>query len=322
MIIDEDIYELTGPDVWTGRLPSNNDMHYWHQVVSRSDIRSMPEKISKHSFGIIGYACDEGVRRNQGRVGASAGPDQVRERLSKLSWHHDAEVHDFGNVRCDDGHLGASQLGLATVIATVLEYNHFPIVIGGGHDIAWGHFQGLKRHLGKETSIGVINFDAHLDLRPVVDQGNSGTPFNQILHEFPNSKYFAVGIQKRSNNKELYKIAKDQNVSMVHLPECSLNEIDVVKDRLEAFINSVDSIYVTIDLDGFSAAYAPGVSAPSPLGLRPEFVMELMTHIFNSRKVVSCDLAELNPTYDRDHLTARLAAILVDHMVGGICRNN
>lgn len=320
MIIDEHVYELVRPDVWSGRLPSNDDVHYWHQVVTRSDIRTMPEKANDHSFGIIGYACDEGVRRNQGRVGAKDGPDEVRDRLSKLSWHHDALVYDFGNVLCKDDHLEASQLALATVVATILEYQSFPIVIGGGHDIAWGHFQGLKKHLGNETSIGIINFDAHLDLRPVVKAGNSGTPFNQILNEFPDSKYFAIGIQKRSNNKGLYQIAADHDVSIVHLPECSMDGIEKIKHRLNSFIDSVDKIYVSIDLDGFAASYAPGVSAPSPLGLRPEFVMLLLSHIFNSQKVFSCDMAELNPTYDRDHLTARLAGILVDHMVGELCR--
>ena len=66
---------------------------------------------------------------------------------------------------------------------------------------------------------------------------------------------------------------------------------------------------------GFSSAYAPGVSAPSSLGMEPLFVLELLKHIFKSNKIVSCDIAELNPTYDIDGITASLAARLVDIIV-------
>ena len=71
---------------------------------------------------------------------------------------------------------------------------------------------------------------------------------------------------------------------------------------------------MSIDLDGFSSAYAPGVSAPSPLGFAPHFVYKILSFIFASKKVISCDLAELNPTLDQDNITSNLAAKLVDHI--------
>ena len=76
-------------------------------------------------------------------------------------------------------------------------------------------------------------------------------------------------------------------------------------------MDEVDCIYLTIDLDGFSSAYCPGVSAPSPIGFQPKFALELINHIFNSRKVISCDIAEMNPVYDKNQITALLAADLI-----------
>jgi formiminoglutamase len=70
-----------------------------------------------------------------------------------------------------------------------------------------------------------------------------------------------------------------------------------------------------IDLDGFSSAYAPGVSAPSPLGFAPLFVYKVLAYVFESKKVISCDIAELNPDFDIDENTASLAAKLIDYMI-------
>ena len=68
-------------------------------------------------------------------------------------------------------------------------------------------------------------------------------------------------------------------------------------------------------MDGFSSAYAPGVSAPSTLGLTPNFVYEALAFLFQSKKVISCDIAELNPDFDIDKRTADLAAKLVDCLI-------
>ena len=67
--------------------------------------------------------------------------------------------------------------------------------------------------------------------------------------------------------------------------------------------------------DAFSSAYAPGVSAPSPFGLTPEFGLKVLEYLFASKKVISADIAEMNPTYDLDDCSATLVARLVDYMV-------
>lgn len=77
-------------------------------------------------------------------------------------------------------------------------------------------------------------------------------------------------------------------------------------------------MYLTIDLDGFSSAYAPGVSAPSPDGFDPVFIYKVLDFVLKSKKVISCDIAELNPDFDIDENTAFLAARLVDYIAQNI----
>ena len=91
-----------------------------------------------------------------------------------------------------------------------------------------------------------------------------------------------------------------------------------LKKKLQNFMGQVDHLYLSIDMDGFSSAFAPGVSAPSPLGFEPKVVFKLLKWILNSKKVRACDIAELNPSYDQDEQTARLAATLIDFIVDRI----
>ena len=184
-------------------------------------------------------------------------------------------------------------------------------------------FIGLREAIKKSSKnkIGIINFDAHFDLRPVETKPNSGTPFNQIINEQKQQNshvdYFAIGIQRQSNIKQLFDIAEQENVEFVVNYDCesSRAELQILKDKLKPFIDRNDYLYITIDMDGFSSAYAPGVSAPSPLGFTPYFVFKMLKFLFKTNKVLSCDIAELNPTLDRDHLTANLAAKIVDFIV-------
>jgi formiminoglutamase len=309
---------------WTGRK-SNPDIgnQYWYQEIELYDISDVTDK-KQIDIALLGYVCDEGVRRNLGRVGSEQGPRVIRERLAKLPVHFNSKrVADVGDVICIDEDMESCQFAFSKIISLLIIRKIFPLAIGGGHDMAYGHFMGIRDAI-KNTSkkkIGIINFDAHFDLRPVEGKSNSGTPFNQIITELKKYNetvdYFTIGIQRQSNTKELFEIAKKHQVDYAINYDCesSNEEMKSLQQRLIPFITRNDYLYLTIDLDGFSSAYAPGVSAPSPLGFTPYFVFKMLRFLFETKKVISCDIVELNPTLDRDDLTANLAAKLVDFIV-------
>ncbi|TBN02474.1 formimidoylglutamase [Hyunsoonleella flava] len=313
-------YEPGQQKLWTGRQTSAGiEPQYWYQHIRCANLMNLKDSKTP-SFGLIGYACDAGVKRNFGRTGAKGGPDEVRKKLGKLPLHFDKDVVDFGNVNCLDADLESCQKAFSLVIANVIDKDVFPIGMGGGHDIAYAHYMGLRQALPKKR-IGIINFDAHFDLRPVESQPNSGTPFNEILKEFENKgeavDYFAIGIQKQSNTKQIFEIANRFNVNFVFNDVCDNSEENLfqLQTALKPIIRNNDYLYITIDLDGFSSAYASGVSAPSPFGFSPVFVYKVLEFLLKSGKMVSCDIAELNPKYDKDALTASLAAKLIDFII-------
>ena len=315
-------YEQPQKTDWSGR-PTNPEIgkQYWHQHIEFSDLNSMEEasvKDNRH-IGLLGYACDEGVRRNLGRIGAKHGPYACRQQLAKLAYHTpEKTVFDFGNVVCSDHEMEACQDNLRKAVSALLRSSIFPIIIGGGHDITYGHFKGVREALinTSKPKIGIINFDAHFDLRPLEDQPSSGTPFYQILTEYPETtQYFALGIQEQSNTKELFNIAEAKNVDFLLNYECEVSNFEFIKSRLSDFVDKNDWLYVTLDMDGFASSYAPGVSAPSPLGFTPYFVLKTLKFLLDTKKVMSFDIAEINPEYDKDNLTANLAARIIDFVV-------
>lgn len=308
-------YHPTQPAVWTGRATAPHETAaYWYQLVQCLDYAV--DAIPAATVALIGYACDEGVKRNQGRIGAAEGPVVIRTRLGKVANHvNDKLVIDLGDVICEDDNMEACQKTYAELITAMIQQNTLPIGLGGGHDIAFGSFMGVWNAVKTKERhrVGIINFDAHFDLREPTGLGNSGTPFKQILDGFGEAvNYYAIGIQRAANTAGLFKTAEADNVHYLEIDECTDEKVG---DLLQKAILANDYLYITIDLDGFSSAYAPGVSAPSPMGFNPAFVLKWVTTLLASKKVVTCDLAELNPGLDRDNSTANLAARLIELIV-------
>lgn len=316
-------YKKTEDTIWVGRKSDQN--LYLHEKVTCIDLENETFKVgSLKKIGVLGYACDEGVKRNHGRTGAVKGPDDIRKMLAKLPNHlyDNTALLDVGTIECLDGDMENAQNQLAETVTQLLQKNVFPIVLGGGHDMAYGHYNGIKKHLNSKEenkSIGIINFDAHFDLRSNENGNNSGTPFYQISQDCKEAashfNYLCLGIREDANTSVLFDTAKTFGVSYIERGRFNTHYLSSIAKEIRDFITSVDYIYVSIDLDGFSSAYAPGVSAASPMGFAPDIVLESLKLIIDSKKMISLDIAEMNPSYDIDNQTAKLAASLVHFVI-------
>lgn len=309
-------YSPTNKEIWSGRT-SDQKLYLHEKVECINIVKDDQLSFHKKAFGLVGYVCDEGVRRNQGRVGAVLGPEAIRKTLSKFPNHlsESTDLLDCGNISCIDGGMEVAQNHLSRVVTKLLRQDVFPILLGGGHDIAYGHYNGIKNHLGPGKNIGIINFDAHFDLRSNTNGTNSGTPFYQIgvdcKSENIDFNYLCIGIRKDANDRQLFETATTLGVEFIETNQFTIENAEVIVRTLLDFISKVDYLYVTIDLDGFSSAYAPGVSAPSPMGFSPKMVVKALEVIIASKKLISMDVAEMNPTYDIDNRTSKLAASLI-----------
>ncbi len=315
----KNLYVKPNPELWTGR--KSEAKLYWHEKIQFLNLEeNHTSELEGQNIAILGYACDEGVRRNQGRVGAKNAPDALRKSLAKQANHLPENFHlfDVGNVICENQNLEHTHQVIENQIFKLLKSNLFPIVLGGGHDLAYPHYRAIKSYLSENQCIGIINLDAHFDLRIKTDQANSGTPFYQIATEAAENKfhYLCLGIQKQANTTELFQTAEKFGVNYLMNDEYTITNWKSVVYEIVSFINSVDYVYLTIDLDGFSSAM--GVSAVSPFGFSWEVVYETIKLINQSKKLISTDIVEYNPLYDMSDFTAKLGAGLIHVFVSDL----
>ncbi|WP_062268975.1 formimidoylglutamase [Endozoicomonas arenosclerae] len=310
------------PNIWTGRVDHDGEPRLtqrWHQK-----IKPYSEHSGSRGLALLGLACDEGVRRNHGRMGAAKGPDLIRKCLANLPWNREDTLFDLGNVTCEDGDLESAQSKFSQTLVKTLQDGMLPVGLGGGHEIAWGSFKGLADYLiqdhktPKGLNIGIINFDAHFDLRKPEKGASSGTPFWQVAqfceHQNLDFHYMCLGISRSSNTQALFDRADELNAAYITDDQVHRDNLDFLIEELTCFTSMVDHVYLTIDLDVFPSYQAPGVSAPAVKGIPLEIAATLLQTIKESAKVRVMDIAEYNPEYDHDLRTARLAAWLVHQL--------
>jgi len=319
-------YTPTEGSFWTGRVDDTTDRDSFrmHQVMERIDLTQLDAtKVDASACNIcfIGFCCDEGIARNLGRTGAKGGPDYIRRDFANLpvTFTSRTTLYDAGNIWCEDDKMEEAQEQLAIAIEGLLDHHLFPIVLGGGHELALGHYNGIDRHARKQASprpsVGIINFDAHFDLRPYPNGGSSGTMFAQIADRCAVEKrefgYLCLGIQTSSNTVSLFKRAELLGASHVLAKDFIEPNFTSISSQIASFADRHEHLYVTICSDVFNAASAPGVSALQPFGMNPEVVLLFLKEILATNRVVSLDIAEVSPRFDQDKRTAKLAAVIL-----------
>jgi len=270
---------------------------------------------------LIGFPSDVGVRRNGGRPGASEGPQEIRKQLYKMT--PSAEYYqpfvdllecctDVGDVRIT-GDLSADQQSLGKVVAGYLEQGVVPIILGGGHETAFGHFSG---YVESDHPTSIFNLDAHTDVRRLKEgKPHSGSSFRQALeHESGCAEtYLAAGLQPHSVAKAHLEFISDHGGHYKFRDETNITSISGLFHQHES-----NRLMVTFDMDAVDQSQAPGVSAPCTNGLPADLWLTAAYLAGRNEDVSSFDVSELNPLHDRDGQTAKLAALTVWHFILGL----
>lgn len=269
---------------------------------------------------IIGFPVDRGVRINGGRVGAAEAADVIRACLYKMTpdfrkgdEHQDIlqKTIDLGNLQVPM-QLDLAQDHLGEVVKACFADGIFPIVLGGGHETAYGVFLGYVK---AGFDMGIVNLDAHLDVRELKNgSGHSGSPFRQALeHSSGHCKSYSVlGCQPSSVSAMDCEFVKEHN-GMVQWCENTTSE--KYTNQLE---KAGQKVMATFDMDVVDQSQAPGVSAPACTGIDKNDFLEAVYEAGCRISVMSFDLAEVCPKYDVDFHTSRLAANAVWTLLRGL----
>lgn len=308
--------------IWSGRVDSidNPEAFRIHQMIQCCHIDDLIHLEKKtHNFAIVGFESDLGVKINQGRVGASEAPNIIRSKIAPLPWKfEDVNLVDVGNVYSSDN-LTKAQKSLGEVVTKIIKAGYFPLVLGGGHETALGHYYG--NYNATSDNIGIVNLDAHFDNRPYEETGPcSGTMFRQIYDLLEDNhkpyNYMVLGIQDHANTTELFNYADKTKTKYIYADQLDNFHLNENMTLVDEFIDKVDQIMLTIDMDVFNISIAPGVSATQPFGVFPEQIMPYVKRISQSGKLSSIDVVEVSPPHDiNNNQTSTLAAIFLYYLM-------
>jgi formiminoglutamase len=273
---------------------------------------------------LISFPQDEGVRRNGGRVGAANAPNEIRKWLYRLTPGDPVSDRDLtqrppldvGNIRIE-GDLDQTQTALGEVVAGVLGRGGAPIVLGGGHETAYGVYLG---YVAARQAVGIINIDAHLDVRPTIDgKGHSGSPFRQALEHptMPLARYACLGAQPHVTSRQHVRYALEHGCTVRWQDELQPSLPHHVAVEGERMAGMGLAVHLSIDADAVHMAEVPGVSAPNPAGVAGSEVIAAARLAGSAAEITGLDVVEINPRLDRDGQSARWAALVVwNYLIG------
>ena len=203
-------------------------------------------------------------------------------------------LNDIGDLDLREGPEDDSLIEAA--IARSLAAGAVPISLGGDHSITYPILRAIAADHGP---VDILHFDAHPDLYDELegDRRSHASPFARIMEAELAARLVQVGI--RTLNKHQRDQAARFGVEIIEMR-------DFARRPAPQFTRP---LYVSIDLDGFDPAFAPGVSHHEPGGLSVRDVVDML-HALEA-PLVGADVVELNPDRDVNGVTAVLAAKLV-----------
>lgn len=314
-----EIFRLTSrPD--RGLFFTRNDVNDVRlgEIASSSD-----EDYAAAEIVILGCPQDEGVRRNNGRVGAAAAPDAIRAQFYKLTpFNIKKRLFDLGDVLIGSSLEETHDTQKAVVKQILLDGKRL-IILGGGNDISYPDGCAMAEVYGPDKWIG-INVDAQLDVR-IADQRNSGTAYRQLLdegHLLPNY-FYEVAYQTHFASPVYYKYLRDHGVNRISLEILRSREhadMELKENIRQRFIGQSSSLntFFGFDIDVVRSADAPGSSAPSPLGLRAGEFITLVKYAASLANTKLIEFTEVNPRYDIDDRTTKLVAIAMHRFISHV----
>jgi formiminoglutamase len=269
---------------------------------------------------MIGFPSDVGVQINGGRPGASKAPDLIFDRLMQLTPHSlnaDEHIRLLRRTRSPEilscsGDVASDQAKLGSLVKMDLNNDVIPVIAGGGHETAFGHYLGYAI---AGRPVHILNIDAHTDVRDLKDKNpHSGSPFRQALEDESGlcKSYTVFGLQPSS--------VAFEHLEYVRKTGSAVFAGDFRMETLKEYFKGIsgESVMVTMDMDTVDQSQAPGVSAPNASGIDSSLWLEIALYCGMQPHVTSFDLCEVNPEYDRDGQTVRLAALTIWYFLLGV----
>lgn len=272
------------------------------------------------SYGEFSEAFDvviTGIPLSRSSISASAAseyPDFFRKSwtlFTTYSIDEDADlralrVADLGDVKMHGTNILQCHDNIEQAMTDVLHGcpESFYVQIGGDHSITAPIVRAFSGFSGQR--IGILQFDTHLDLRATESDGpTNGTPIRQLLDAgvVNGEDVYNIGLHGFYNGPSLIRAADHYGVNRITLKDFRRRGAEsVIANVMEALSRNVDLVYVTVDMDVLDIAYAPGVPASTPGGMRTDELFDLLYEVGKYEIVKGMDFVCVDPHRDTSEL--------------------
>jgi agmatinase len=282
---------------------------------------------SAADVGLVGIpfdtACVAGPR------GSRAGPDGVREEVTYGTCYNPEidvdisegiDVVDYGDVDVVQTEVPESHARVERVLTAVTESGVVPFSVGGDHSLTYPTAKAMMNAV--DGQVGVVNVDAHHDVRHSHGgELSSGTPFRRLLEDdsgqLDGENFVELGLSGWHNSKYYLDWVRDIGAEVVTARDVHRDGVDAAVERaLEAATDGTEAVFLSVDIDVLDVGSSAGTCAPSPGGLLPWQLLELVFQIGRHDLVRGGDLMEVAPPLDSTGATTAIGAAVATQFIG------
>lgn len=295
--------------------------------------------MEKIKFGIIGLNYD--TEAGRGWPGARYAPKSIRNALAgimnrmednylfdvcnrRLIDYSKMEIKDFGDTDdiCRFNHEKALS-DMSSAVQNVIDDGYIPVILGGDHSITNAGFDAL--YTKTKGNIGIIDFDAHLDLKydsHVQGKYSGSSEIRRAAEKERINPHNIVEIGPRGYNyPEHFHYIKESGITIFTPQDVYEQGAQAIAEKaLEIASNGTEAIYVTVDIDALDMAFALGSGGQEPAGLNHFQLSKMLRIIAPSAKAI--DFVEVNPMTDHRELTSHVCANLILDYFAGVYISN
>lgn len=288
------------------------EMKFGEKLEFVSSLEELDSNSAK--YVLIGIPEDIGVRANYGKPGTSKAwnsllssvvniqvnrfnnPENLvllgelnsKEFMQKAANIDDTDPNYF--IKLGDLVKEIDQL-VADLIEKIISYGKIPIIVGGGHNNAYGNIKGAAKGTG--NPINVINIDAHTDLRQL-EHRHSGNGFSYAIEGQYLCRYSVFGLHKNYTPEYIFKQMDISENMNYYLAEDLLKFPDELNRRFQECIHTVDDTKFGFELDCDAIADFPS-SAQSPAGFSVNQIRNFINMISKNKNCCYFHICEAAP---------------------------
>ena len=295
-------------------------------------------------FVLLGIPEDIGVRANLGRAGTSSAYESALQSLANIQHNKFCKGSDLiilGHLNVAEEMKKAENLNLSTkenrkelfklvekldieishIIHQICSTGKIPIIVGGGHNNAYGNIKGLA--LAKGKPVNAVNFDAHTDFR-ILEGRHSGNGFSYAFEDGFLKKYFVFGLHENFVSKSVFNTLKEltSRVKYVTYEEVEVKREKNFETELDKALNFIKNEPFGVELDLDAIPNIPS-SAMTLSGFSVDKARHYVYYFGKHQNASYLHICEGAPSLDdskNNHLTGKLiASLITDFMKAKNC---